>query len=100
MLAHSAARMHVAGHRLAVALLLFCFVDASRADDAAPMKIAFMNSDQDVEPLEPPLPPNEFNPDPGGGKNVEEEVPPPPDLFPPILPQPPEYGSKSRCRVR
>jgi hypothetical protein len=39
--------------------------------------------------LDPPLPPSQFNPDPGGGNLLEPEEPP--DLFPPILPQPPEY---------
>ena len=39
--------------------------------------------------LDPPLPPSQFNPDPGGG-NLLEPIEPP-DLFPPILPQPPEY---------
>ncbi|MFL6520433.1 MAG: hypothetical protein ACJ8NS_09465 [Chthoniobacterales bacterium] len=39
--------------------------------------------------LDPPLPPSQFNPDPGGG-NLLEPVEPP-DLYPPILPQPPEY---------
>src|ERR1043165_5669614 len=43
--------------------------------------------------LDPPLPPSQFNPDPGGGNLLEPE--PPPDLFPPILPQPPEYGEES-----
>ncbi|HZJ38455.1 MAG TPA: hypothetical protein VFD18_04725 [Chthoniobacterales bacterium] len=43
---------------------------------------------------EPPLPPSQFNPDPGGGDRVQpEELPP--ELFPPILPQPPEYGTES-----
>src|SRR5205807_3551349 len=42
----------------------------------------------------PTLPPAEFNPDPGGGKETEEEPQPPPDLFPQILPQPPEYGEE------
>lgn len=41
---------------------------------------------------DPPLPPSQFNPDPGGGNLLEPE--PPPDLFPPILPQPPEYGDE------
>jgi hypothetical protein len=41
---------------------------------------------------EPPLPPSQFNPDPGGG-NLAEPIPPP-DLFPPVLPQPPEYGDE------
>jgi hypothetical protein len=42
---------------------------------------------------EPPLPPSQFNPDPGGG-NLLVEPEPPPDLFPPILPQPDEYGDE------
>jgi len=40
--------------------------------------------------LDPPLPPSEFNPDPGGG-NLLEPIEPP-DLFPPILPQPEQYN--------
>jgi hypothetical protein len=44
---------------------------------------------------DPPLPPSQFNPDPGGGNLLEAEPEPPPDLFPPILPQPPEYGEES-----
>ena len=40
----------------------------------------------------PPLPPSQFNPDPGGGNLLEPDEPP--DLFPPILPQPPEYGDE------
>ncbi|HZE12963.1 MAG TPA: hypothetical protein VE086_04330, partial [Chthoniobacterales bacterium] len=40
--------------------------------------------------LDPPLPPSQFNPDPGGG-NLLEPVEPP-DLYPPILPQPPDYN--------
>ena len=46
---------------------------------------------------EPPLPPSQFNPDPGGG-NLLVEPEPPPDLFPPILPQPPEYPDESLPR--
>jgi hypothetical protein len=34
-----------------------------------------------------PLPPSEFNPDPGASQRAEAEAPPPPELFPPILPQ-------------
>jgi hypothetical protein len=41
------------------------------------------------EILDPPLPPSQFNPDPGSG-NLLEPIEPP-DLYPPILPQPPEY---------
>lgn len=46
--------------------------------------------------LDPPLPPSEFNPDPGGG-NLLEPIEPP-DLFPPILPQPPEYTGPAAPR--
>ena len=40
--------------------------------------------------LDPPLPPSEFNPDPGGGNLIEPIEPP--DLFPPILPPQEEYN--------
>jgi hypothetical protein len=56
--------------------------------------IAWMPFEENGEPTEPPLPPNEFNPDPGGGKEVNEPEMPP-DLFPPILPQLPEYGEEA-----
>ncbi len=46
--------------------------------------------------LDPPLPPSQFNPDPGGGNLLEPEEPP--DLFPPILPQPPEYTGPAAPR--
>jgi len=45
---------------------------------------------------EPPLPPSEFNPDPGASRAAEPE--PPPELFPPILPQLPEYGEEALPR--
>jgi hypothetical protein len=41
---------------------------------------------------EPPLTPAEFNPDPGASRRVEPQAPP--ELFPPILPQLPEYGEE------
>lgn len=44
---------------------------------------------QEEAQLDPPLPPSQFNPDPGGGNLLEPEEPP--DLYPPILPQPPDY---------
>ena len=40
-----------------------------------------------------PLPPSEFNPDPGASLRIEPEAPPP-ELFPPVLPQLPEYGEE------
>jgi hypothetical protein len=45
---------------------------------------------REEQTAEPPLPPSQFNPDPGAGRHVETEAPP--ELFPPILPQPTEYG--------
>ncbi len=41
---------------------------------------------------EEPLPPAEFNPDPGASQRIEPEAPP--ELFPPVLPQLPEYGEE------
>ena len=43
---------------------------------------------------EAPLSPEQFNPDPGAFERVEPEAPPPPDLFPPVLPQLPDYGEE------
>ena len=43
-----------------------------------------------------PLSPSEFNPDPGAGRPIEAEAPP--DLFPPILPQLPDYGEEALPR--
>jgi hypothetical protein len=47
---------------------------------------------------EPPLPPSEFNPDPGASAREAEPEQPPPELFPPILPQLPEYGEEALPR--
>ena len=41
-------------------------------------------------------PPSEFNPDPGASRRVEPE--PPIELFPPVLPQLPEYGEEALPR--
>ncbi len=49
----------------------------------------FAQNDQDEEA---PLSPSEFNPDPGASKRIEPEAPP--ELFPPVLPQLPEYGEE------
>ena len=38
------------------------------------------------------LPPSQFNPDPGASQRGQPE--PPPELFPPVLPQLPEYGEE------
>ncbi|MFN2475136.1 MAG: hypothetical protein ABR526_02200 [Chthoniobacterales bacterium] len=45
------------------------------------------------EQEEVPLPPSSFNPDPGVVES--RDVPPPPDLFPPLLPQLSEYGEEA-----
>ena len=47
---------------------------------------------------EAPLPPSEFNPDPGATLREEEVEQAPPELFPPILPQLPEYGEEALPR--
>src|SRR5689334_24278890 len=46
-----------------------------------------------------PLPPSEFNPDPGAYSRDEiEPEEQPPELFPPILPQLPNYGEEALPR--
>jgi hypothetical protein len=45
---------------------------------------------------EGPLSPSQFNPDPGAQSQTETEAPP--ELFPPILPQLPEYGEEALPR--
>src|ERR1700726_353667 len=45
-----------------------------------------------------PLSPSEFNPDPGASQREQPEAPAPPELFPPILPQLPEYGEEALPR--
>ena len=75
---HSGAQVEVNGHRI-------------RNHWQPGRRYLFGQEQAQVE--DPPLPPSQFNPDPGGGNLLEPE--PPPDLFPPILPQPPEYGEES-----
>src|SRR5437773_11071706 len=45
-----------------------------------------------------PLSPSEFNPDPGATQREQPETPEAPELFPPILPQLPEYGEEALPR--
>jgi len=45
-----------------------------------------------------PLSPAEFNPDPGASQRELPEAPAPPELFPPVLPQLPEYGQEALPR--
>ncbi len=51
-----------------------------------------------VAQSEEPLPPTQFNPDPGASQREQPEAPVPPELFPPILPQLPEYGQEALPR--
>src|SRR5436309_9910355 len=51
---------------------------------------------QNEQNEEAPLPPSEFNPDPGASQRIEPEAPP--ELFPPVLPQLPEYGEEALPR--
>ena len=45
-----------------------------------------------------PLSPAAFNPDPGASQREEPETAAPPELFPPVLPQLPEYGQEALPR--
>ncbi len=56
------------------------------------VNLSWLAPEDDVEATEPPLPPSDFNPDPGAIEQTEPE--PPPNLFPPILPQLPGYGEE------
>jgi hypothetical protein len=70
---------------------------AGRAVDFAVANLNLVASNEATVETEPPLPPPEFNPDPGASApQVEPE--PPPELFPPILPQLPEYGEEALPR--
>ena len=51
---------------------------------------------QNDSPDDSPPSPSQFNPDPGAHKQIEPEAPP--DLFPPVLPQLPEYGEEALPR--
>jgi len=97
------------GRAAALAGLLFCIdivVAQSQTIELCPARSAggvhrdltFMHLDllaQNDQPpeTEPPLPPSQFNPDPGAGKQ-QIEPQPPPELFPPTLPPPPGYGEE------
>jgi hypothetical protein len=70
--------------------LIFATASARAGDDRSP--VAWLLTEEDVEPTEPPLPPAQFNPDPGAPQ--PRYVPQPPDLYPPLLPQLPEFGEE------
>ena len=55
-------------------------------------------ADQPVVETGPPKPPSEFNPDPGASSGPPVEPEGPPELFPPILPQLPDYGEEALPR--
>lgn len=54
--------------------------------------LSFANTTLLAQNEEPPSSPEQFNPDPGASQPVELEAPP--ELFPPMLPQLPEYGEE------
>jgi hypothetical protein len=60
-------------------------------------QVTIVSQDDRSKESEPPLPPSQFNPDPGATRE-EVEPEPPPELFPPILPQTPEYGEDALPR--
>jgi hypothetical protein len=57
-----------------------------------PLTLQWLAPEEDVTVEEPPLPPEDFNPDPGALES--REIAPPPHLFPPILPQLEDYGEE------
>jgi hypothetical protein len=84
---------------------LSCFVSISilaQTVEVAPRKKVYIGqvtivADEDhSKELSPSQSPSQFNPDPGAGEVIEPQ--PPPELFPPILPQLPEYGEEALPR--
>ena len=74
-------------------LLAALSAHAGSSNPPAAGVIAWLTPEEDVSVEEPPpLPPSDFNPDPGAPQ--PNRPPPPPDLFPPILPQLPDYGEE------
>ena len=88
----------ITGRTVALFALFWIHIAGTRAEaDPAPTVLSLENSlivanttllAQNKEPL----PPSEFNPDPGASQRIEPEAPP--ELFPPVLPQLPEYGQE------
>jgi hypothetical protein len=60
-------------------------------------QVTIVTQDDQSKEAAPPLPPSQFNPDPGASRE-EIEPEPPPELFPPVLPQLPEYGEEALPR--
>lgn len=72
-------------------------LNGARADPATHIgQVVLVENEATEEDVEPPLPPTQFNPDPGVVQQTEPE--PPPDLFPPVLPQLPDYGEEALPR--
>jgi hypothetical protein len=90
--------------RVIVTTFLFCRFEIGKMDgqslefDPVPRvltlkdNLSFANTTLLAQNEEPPLSPEQFNPDPGASQPVEPEAPP--ELFPPVLPQLPEYGEE------
>jgi hypothetical protein len=90
--------------RVIVTTFLFCRFEIGKIDgqslefDPVPRvltlkdNLRFANTTMLTQDEEPPLSPEQFNPDPGASQPVELEAPP--ELFPPMLPQLPEYGEE------
>ena len=58
--------------------------------------LIFANTTLFAQNEQPPLSPEQFNPDPGASQRVGARAPP--ELFPPVLPQLPEYGEEALPR--
>jgi hypothetical protein len=67
-------------------------VEGPRDLTFANLNLVAQNDSSDDSPQSP----SQFNPDPGADKQIEPEAPP--DLFPPVLPQLPEYGEEALPR--
>lgn len=90
--------------RVIVATFLFCRFEIGKMDgqsleiDPVPRlltlegNLIFANTTLFAQNEEPPLSTEQFNPDPGASQRVEPKAPP--ELFPPVLPQLPEYGEE------
>jgi hypothetical protein len=70
----------------------FPIVDLPHSITTANLNLAAQNNSYD----EGPSSPSQFNPDPGAQRETEPEAPP--ELFPAILPQLPEYGEEALPR--
>jgi hypothetical protein len=72
-------------------------IGSATSPELALANVAFAQTDLSRE-AGPPLPPSDFNPDPGASAPQAEPEAPPVELFPPILPQLPDYGQDALPR--